>query len=133
MKTLAAVLIGMVATTEAFGQEAGIRPQAPVIVHSIDGTGPCGTGIVQGLDPSGDGFLAVKAGPGLRYDRIDKLYNGEEVAICATAGDWLGVVYTRRHWDCNVFNNPGWSKALPYTGPCRSGWVHKRWVEPTSG
>src|SRR5262245_30380351 len=101
----------------AFGQESGVRPVAPVIIHSIDGTGPCGSGVVEGLDPAGDGFLAVKAGPGLRYRRIDKLFNGEEVAICASAGEWLGVVYTRRRLDCNVFDSAGWSKALPYTGP----------------
>jgi hypothetical protein len=29
MKALAAALVGLVATAEAFGQEAGIRPQAP--------------------------------------------------------------------------------------------------------
>jgi hypothetical protein len=69
MKTLAAALVGLVATTEAFGQEAGIRPQAPVIVHSIDGTGPCGTGIVRGLDPSGDGFLQGRARAAIRPHR----------------------------------------------------------------
>jgi hypothetical protein len=40
-----------------------------------------GAGVVLGLDPRGDGFLAVKAGPALRYKRIDKLYNGEEAYL----------------------------------------------------
>jgi hypothetical protein len=47
----------------------------PVVIESDDDTAPCAGGVVVDLDPHGDGFLAVKAGPGLNYARIDKLYN----------------------------------------------------------
>jgi hypothetical protein len=26
-----------------------------------------------------------------------------------------------------------WPRSRPYNGPCRSGWVHKRWVELFAG
>lgn len=115
----------------AHAQDPGIRLQAPVIIHSHDDMDPCGNGVVVGLDPNGDGFLAVKAGPGLRYRRIDKLFNGEKVYICVEAGNWYGIIYTKIRRDCNVMTP--WPRSLPYTGPCRSGWVHKRWVEVIAG
>ena len=75
--------------------------------------------------------MAVKAGPGLRYERIDKFYNGEQVCICADEGNWYGIVYTRKRQDCHVATP--WPKSLPYTGPCRHGWVHQRRIEVTAG
>src|SRR3954449_12304238 len=72
------VLIGgtLVHTTTA--REAPIRPQIPVIIGGDAGYDACSSnGVVVGLDPNGDGFLAVKSGPGLSYPRIDKLYNGD--------------------------------------------------------
>jgi hypothetical protein len=95
---------------------------------------PCGNGVVMGLDPRGDGFLAVKAGPGLNYDRIDKLYNGAQVYICGSRGDWFAIVYDRAgEWTagCNVMSP--WPRSMPYTGPCRWGWVHRRWIEVVAG
>ena len=103
----------------------------PLILHSSDDADPCDNGIVYDLDPVGDGFLAVKAGPGLRYNRIDKLYNGEQVYLCDDAGDWFGVVYSKQRRECNVMTP--WPVKLPYTGPCRSGWVHKRWIKVYAG
>jgi hypothetical protein len=32
---------------------------------------------------------------------------------------------------CNVMT--AWPKSLPYTGPCRSGWVHSHWIEGVAG
>ncbi|WP_099867977.1 SH3 domain-containing protein [Pararhizobium haloflavum] len=64
--------------------------------------------IVSGLDPNGDGFLAVRAGPGTEYRKIDQLHNGDAVYICGARGDWLAIVY----------------------GPSKSnaGWAHSRWL-----
>lgn len=36
---------------------------------------------VRGLDPKGDGFLAVRVGPGSNYRMIDRLYNGDRVYV----------------------------------------------------
>ena len=63
-----------------------------MIIYSADGRDACANGRVHRLDPSGDGFLAVKGGPGLNYDRIDELYNGEKVYLRVATGDWFGVV-----------------------------------------
>jgi len=117
-------------TGEAIGQEARIRPRTPVMIQASNVTDACARGVVYSLDPR-DGFLAVKAGPGVRYSRIDKLYNGEQVYLCVDAGDWWGIVFTKTRRDCNV--STPWPRSLRYTGPCRSGWTHKRWIQLTAG
>jgi hypothetical protein len=139
MKFATILTIGVIVcvATAAGGQEAGIRPQVSVIIeHSPEGYAPCAYGVVHNLDPMGDGFLAVKAGPGLHYERIDKLSNGKEVIICDQKGVWHAIVYTKtRQGDamryCNVEENRR-KKNFPYIGPCRSGWVHERWIKQTS-
>ncbi|HKY86627.1 MAG TPA: integron [Pseudorhodoplanes sp.] len=113
-------------------QEARIRPQVPIMVGGDPDMDACGSvGAVEGLDPLGDGFLAVKAAPSLKAARIDKLHNGKHVHICQVAGDWYGIVYGNTRQDCNV--STPWPRALPYTGPCRSGWAHKRWIRAYAG
>ena len=126
------VLIGGIFVHAATAREAPIRPQIPVIIGGDASYDACGSnGVVIGLDPNGDGFLAVKSGPGLSYPRIDKLYNGEQINICGETDSWFAVVYTRARRDCNV--STPWPIRLPYTGPCRSGWVFKRYVQVTAG
>jgi hypothetical protein len=94
----------------------------------------CGAGAtVTGLDPNGDGFLAVKAGPGLNFRRIDKLYNGHRVILCDSKGDWWGIVYTKKYKDDDACIPHGSRRSFPYTGPCLSGWVHKRWLGDFAG
>jgi hypothetical protein len=68
------------------------RPEVPVVIHASGDYDACGNGIVRGLDPNGDGWLAVKSAPSLNSRRIDKLYNGAQVYLCGRVGDWLGVV-----------------------------------------
>jgi hypothetical protein len=64
------------------------HPSVPVLIEQYPYSG-----VVTGLDPRGDGFLAVKSGPGLNYDRIDKLYNKSRVYVVGRRGDWYAVVY----------------------------------------
>jgi len=113
-------------------EEAKVRPAVPVMITANEDGDACANGVVHGLDPRGDGFLAVKAGPGLGYKRIDKLYNGEQVYLCGFKGDWFAIVYTKQGDGsaCNV--TKPWPRSMPYTGPCRSGWVHRRWIEVTA-
>lgn len=112
--------------------EEARKPDVPILIEASSDSDACGSsGIVRGLDPRGDGFLAVKSGPSLQAQRIDKLYNGETVYLCNQKGDWYGIVYSKKRQDCNV--STAWPKTLPYTGPCRSGWAHKRWIEPYAG
>ena len=109
-----------------------MRPQVPVIIGGHADYDACGgSGVVVGLDPHGDGFLAVKSGPALSSPRIDKLYNGEQVYICGETDSWFAVVYTKVRRDCNV--STPWPIRLPYTGPCRSGWVFKYYMRAVAG
>jgi hypothetical protein len=131
-RKLAWIAAPLIACGGAAAQEAHIRPQVPIIIRADAKYDACGgSGVVVDLDPRGDGFLAVKGGPGLSYPRIDKLYNGEQVYLCGERGDWYAVVYTKARRDCNVMTP--WPATLPYTGPCRSGWVFKRYIRPFAG
>jgi hypothetical protein len=132
MKRLLLIAAALAALTTA---SIANRLALPVIVGGEQDYDACGSsGTVEGLNPHGDGFLAVKAGPGLNFERIDKLYNGMQVYICGEQGDWFAIVYSRTgSWSerCNV--STPWPRAMPYTGSCRSGWVHRRWVGSLAG
>jgi len=121
----------VIGASAAHSQEPGTRPRVSIIIEagSYDACG--GNGVIEGLDPSGDGFLAVRSGPGTQHGEIDRLYNGEEVYLCVISGQWIGIVYTRQHRDCNVTTS--WVTTQPYTGPCKSGWVHRNWVRLYAG
>ncbi|MDX0157097.1 hypothetical protein GOC22_15680 [Sinorhizobium meliloti] len=123
--------IAIIGAANSWGHEPGRRPQVPVVIEASPNFDACsGNGVVEGLDPSGDGFLAVRSGPGPEYAEIDQLYNGEEVYLCTREGKWLGVVSNQRQ-HCNV-TRP-WNSTRPYTGPCKSGWVHEKWVRFYAG
>ena len=72
----------------------------------------CGAALIGGLDPNGDGFLAVRTGPGTNFAKIDELYNGDVVRICGGRGQWSGVYYGN---------------------PRRKGWIHRNWVVSEAG
>ena len=126
--TLAAITAAVLPVQPIAAQR--VRLDVPVIIRASE-LDPCSNGVVRGLDPRGDGFLAVKSGPGLGYRRIDKLFNGSQVWVCGGRGDWLAIIYARGCADCNV-SSP-WARTLPYTGPCQPGWVYRRWVEVYAG
>ena len=67
---------------------------------------------VTGLDPNGDGFLAVRTGPGTQYRKIDELHNGAGVRPCERRGNWWGVYYG---------------------SPRKKGWVHNNWLGGWAG
>ena len=91
---------------------------------------------VKGLDPKGDGFLAVRGGPGSAYALRDRLREGDEFFICSYSRDnkWLAIVYARKGQhpgDCGV--STSLPKPVAYRGPCAWGWVHGKWVEFLAG
>ncbi len=47
--------------------------------------------LVQGLDPNGDGFLALRAGPGTNYFQIGSLHNGDAAYLRKCQGKWCYV------------------------------------------
>jgi hypothetical protein len=107
------------------------RLAVPILVGGDDYDACSSVGMVRGLKASGDGFLAVRAGPGTRHAMLDKLHNGDLVYICDERSGWYGVVYERGGRDCNV-SRP-WPLRHEYTGPCPAGWVHGNWVEVVAG
>lgn len=68
-----------------------------------------GVATVMGLDPNGDGFLALRSGPGSGYRMLAKLPNGLKVNHYGTEGSWskLGV-------------ESGGREIL--------GWAHRNWL-----
>jgi hypothetical protein len=109
----------------------GVRPSVPVIIEAGE-LDPCSNAVVVNLNPHGDGFLSVRGGPGTKYRELTRLYNGDQVYYCTRRGDWVGIVWERPwHTGCNVMSP--WPVTQPYTGPCRSGWVHKRWLRIWAG
>ena len=106
--------------------------RVPVIAGQIRGYDACGSvGVVRGLDPRGDGFLAVRAGPGSNYDMLDKVYSDQLLSVCDDRGKWLGVVYSHESEDCGV--STPWPRPAAYTGPCLSGWVYRTYVKDFAG
>ncbi|MDK1388869.1 PAN domain-containing protein [Sinorhizobium sp. 8-89] len=123
---------GAVETATSPSEGPRRKPEVPIVIVANPDFDACGAnGVIEGLDPSGDGFLAVRSGPGAKYAELDRLYNGEQVYLCQTKGKWLGVVYSKQRQDCNV--TTPWITTQPYTGPCKSGWVHRNWVRLYAG
>ncbi|MEH6420244.1 hypothetical protein [Pseudomonas sp. CGJS7] len=117
---------------------AAAPPRAvPVEIGGSQEWDACGSlGEVRGLKPGGDGFLAVRAGPGASYLLLDKLGNGRQVYVCRTRGRWVSVVYAAAGSNtaqagCGV--SSAIAQARVYRGPCRSGWVHSDWIEIVAG
>ncbi|MDY8110791.1 SH3 domain-containing protein [Fulvimarina sp. 2208YS6-2-32] len=72
----------------------------------------CASSVVAGLDPNGDGFLAVRTGPGTQYRKIGEVYNGEIVGTCDARGAWVAIIH----------------------GPSKKrGWVHGGWLRDLAG
>lgn len=123
---------------------AGEMTPKPVVVKSIvlDGQKIAPGGAVAeiiGLRKDGDGFLSVRAAPSIKAAEIDRLDQGARV-ILATPDDWdaatfVGIIYAPAVRDdvplmetCQIPEAPPYFDG-PYTGPCRSGWVAKRFVQ----
>ncbi|QFT61128.1 Bacterial SH3 domain protein (plasmid) [Sulfitobacter sp. THAF37] len=76
--------------------------------------GPTDTGcLIKGLDPNGDGFLALRTGPGSKYQQIGSLYNGDAAFVYGGQGNWLYVENGARN-----------GKAVKFRG-----WIYDAWCE----
>jgi hypothetical protein len=127
MKALIAIAV---LAGAAWVSAAAAQPPRPVMIQSNPNVDSCpDTGEVRGLNPHGQNYLSVRVAPGTRARERDRLRSGQEVTICDDAGNgqWLGVVYTRNpSQDC--LGAPSVRPGRPYVGPCRWGWVSRRYV-----
>ncbi|WP_152014471.1 MULTISPECIES: caspase family protein [unclassified Bosea (in: a-proteobacteria)] len=86
-------------------------------------------------DPK-SGFLSVRSGPGgSGYFETDRVYNGDLLIICDTIGPWHAIIYPNRGQslqECRAQLNVKSAGPATYSGSCRSGWVHKNYVEITT-
>ena len=113
---------------------AGDNTATPVMVGGTEDLDACTSlGVVSGLDPEGDAFLAVRAAANSSAKVLDKLPEGKKIHLCDSSpdGKWLGIVYTKKGIDCGV-SSPI-RPAQPYKGRCHSGWVSVRWVKVIAG
>jgi hypothetical protein len=99
----------------------------PVLEEGGDGQAAnCASSMVSGLKADGDGFLAVRSGPGSQYRKIDELHNGEIVIVFDNRGKWAGVVYRTSNVECSS------TETHPVTYKKR-GWVHTDWLKDVAG
>lgn len=89
-----------------------MAPAQNVIVP--DGPYVSDTGcLVKGLNPNGDGFLALRRGPGTKYKQIGSLRNGDAAYLRKCEGKW-----------CYVENG-----ALNGREARFKGWIYDKWCE----
>lgn len=99
----------------------------PVTEQEGDGqAATCGLSEVRGLKSGGDGFLAIRSGPGANYAKIGELHNGDRVNQFTGQGDWVGIATSE-----GIIDQPG---VCANNGPARNlsgsglGWVHSNWL-----
>lgn len=102
--------------------------RVPVMMHADGDLDTCAFGKVSGLNPNGDNFLAVRAGPGTSYAMIDKIHTDDEVWLFDQKGGWIGIVYGTNNVNCSPINADA-----PYTGPGQTGWVFGKYITVVAG
>jgi hypothetical protein len=133
-----AVLLLMSGASRA--QEIALEP---VVVKSIvlDGRKIAPGGAVAeifGLRKGGDGFVSVRSAPSTKAAELGRLVPGERVIAVLQKGwnsrNFVGVIYfpdpkadTPLMEACRLPEAPPYFDGT-YTGPCRSGWIARRFV-----
>lgn len=133
MNILSALLAAVVALGCGAVRAADARADpVPVMIGGEKELDACGaTAVVSGLRRMEGNLLAVRRGPGLRYQQIDALAPGARVWLCDRKGRWAGVVYSPTDKDCGVATPSPARK--PYSGSCLSGWVHEKYLTLEAG
>lgn len=99
----------------------------PIMEQAGDGQmANCASSIVAGLKAGGDGFLAVRSGPGAEYRKLDELHNGDVVFVFEMRGKWAGVAYRTETVSCSSTK----ARAITYE---KKGWVHSNWLKDLAG
>ncbi|MEM9632659.1 MAG: peptidoglycan-binding protein [Pseudomonadota bacterium] len=118
---------GQLGAVSSAPEKAATKLDVPILEHGGDGQmANCGSSVVAGLKASGDGYLAVRSGPGTGYRKLDELHNGDVVYAFDRKGDWVGVAYKVQSLEC----------ASTTTRPIQyefMGWVHGKWLSDLAG
>ncbi|WP_324134644.1 hypothetical protein [Bosea sp. (in: a-proteobacteria)] len=142
MRPLAFSIAALTLAAASSSLAQGMAPE-PVVVKSImlDGKKIAPGGAVAeifGLRKGGDGFVSVRSAPSTKAAELGRLVQGERV-IGVLQKDWnsasfVGVIYlpdaqadTAMMEACRLPEAPPYFDGT-YTGPCRSGWVARRFV-----
>lgn len=118
----------------AFGCAFVVHPansqslDVPIMELASDDLDTCGYGKIAGLKLDGDGFLAVRSGPGSDYAKLDELHNDDEVWLFEQRGEWIGIVYGVSAVTCGPIEAD-----RPVTHHGQKGWVHENWVQFIAG
>lgn len=100
----------------------------PVMERADEDLDTCAYGKVTGLKADGDGFLAVRSGPGTQFAKIDELVNEDEIWLFEQRGKWIGIAYGTSNVDCSPINA---DRELQTNG--KKGWVHENWIIVLAG
>ncbi|WP_172327099.1 SH3 domain-containing protein [Mangrovicoccus sp. HB161399] len=99
----------------------------PIYEDQSDGQAAnCSVGTVMGLKAGGDGFLAVRSGPGSEHAKIGELHNGDKVTIFGREDGWYAILVPGGQIDQ--------ADACGRAGPRRQvtggglGWAHGNWI-----
>ncbi|MFC3219377.1 integron [Tianweitania populi] len=130
----AALALLFLCASLAAAKAESATPSVPVTASSDGIMDACNSvGRVTGLDPKGDNFLSVRSGPGGKYTEIARLASGADIFICDERSPWLGVIYPADDATVDCGTDAYSGEAKPYTGPCRSGWIHQKFVQVIAG
>lgn len=127
MRSLRAVSAGMICllmTSATLAQNLDL----PIVEHSDGDLDTCLLAEVHGLKAGGDGFLAVRSGPGAEFRKLDEIHNGDRVWIFENTSKWHGVLYGVDAVECSPI---GSDRVLDKPG--KKGWVHENWIRPLAG
>ena len=121
-------LLGIAMIVTGAGLAMAQTLDVPVIVTANEDLDTCAVGEVHGLNPNGDNFLAVRAGPGSDHAMIDKVHTGDQVWMFSQRGKWIGIVYASAEINCSPI-----TKDKVYDGPGRKGWVYDKYIKVIAG
>lgn len=123
-KKAAAGIIYLLLAFPSYAQQLDL----PIVEQSDGDLDTCLLAEVHGLKANGDGFLAVRSGPGSEFTKLDEVYNGDRVWIFENTGKWHGVLYGVDEVNCSPIDK---DRALDKPG--KKGWVHENWIRPLAG
>ena len=123
--------------TSAPSAEPGSQSQTqlrPVMYGGESQLDACASiGTIAGLTAESEGYLPVRASPHASAAEVARLNSGYVVSQCDSADDWLGIVFDGPDDLNRCGTGTPIAERVAYPGPCRSGWVEKRFVEIVAG